>query len=294
MKKSWLLPYLALGITWGMSFLFIKNGLDFLTPIGVAFGRCSLGALTLILISSLRKVELPRNINIWGHLLVVSLLLNVIPGILFAYAETKVSSILAGIINAVTPLMTVLAILLIGRGERPKKSQLLGLFIGFLGVATVMGIWKGLGSNPIIYIGALLFAVSCYGFSFPYSRRFIFPYKLQPIQLATVQLICASAILLPGYLVSGLKNYEFKFISVISMLCLGIFGSGFAYIWNFQIIRDAGSAIASSVTYITPVVAVVAGIIFLNEKLSWNEPVGAIIVLLGAAIAQERIRLSRP
>ena len=98
-----------------MSFLFIKNGLDFLTPIGVAYGRCSLGALTLILISSLRKVELPRNINIWGHLLVVSLLLNVIPGILFAYAETKVSSILAGIINAVTPLMTVLAILLIGR-----------------------------------------------------------------------------------------------------------------------------------------------------------------------------------
>ena len=63
---------------------------------------------------------------------------------------------------------------------------------------------------------------------------------------------------------------------------------------SFQIIRDAGSAIASSVTYITPVVAVVAGIIFLNEKLSWNEPVGAMIVLLGAAIAQERIRLSRP
>ena len=77
------------------------------------------------------------------------------------------------------------------------------------------------------------------------------------------------------------------------MLCLGIFGSGFAYIWNFQIIRDAGSAIASSVTYITPVVAVVAGLIFLAEKLTWNEPVGALIVLIGAAIAQERIRINR-
>jgi drug/metabolite transporter (DMT)-like permease len=79
------------------------------------------------------------------------------------------------------------------------------------------------------------------------------------------------------------------------MLCLGIFGSGFAYIWNFQIIRDAGSAIASSVTFVTPVVAVIAGIIFLGEKITWYEPVGASIVLLGAAIAQERIKLfSRP
>ena len=293
MKKGWLLPYVALGVTWGMSFLFIKNGLEFLTPIGVAFGRCSLGALTLILIARLRKVQLPNNLKIWGHLLVVSLLLNVIPGILFAFAETKVSSILAGIINAVTPLMTILAILLIGQGEKTKKSQVIGLLIGFFGVATVMGVWRGLGSNPILYVGALLFAVSCYGFSFPYSRRFVFPYKLQPVQMATIQLICASGVLLPGYLISGLRNQDFRLIPVISMLCLGIFGSGFAYIWNFQIIRDAGSAIASSVTYITPVVAVVAGLIFLAEKLTWNEPVGALIVLIGAAIAQERLRINR-
>ena len=293
MKKGWLLPYIALGITWGMSFLFIKNGLDFLTPIGVAFGRCSLGALTLILIAKLRNVQLPQNPKIWGHLLVVSLLLNVIPGILFAFAETKVSSILAGIINAVTPLMTVLAILLIGQEEKTKKSQLIGLVIGFIGVATVMGVWRGFGSNPILYVLALLLAVTCYGFAYPYSRRFLFPHQLQPIQLATVQLICASAVLLPGYLISGLRNQDFKLVPVISMLCLGIFGSGFAYIWSFQIICDAGSAIASSVTYITPVVAVVAGLIFLAERLTWNEPVGALIVLIGAAIAQERIRINR-
>ena len=189
--------------------------------------------------------------------------------------------------------MTVLAILLIGQEEKTKKSQIIGLVIGFIGVATVMGVWRGFGSNPILYVLALLLAVTCYGFAYPYSRRFLFPHKLQPIQLATVQLICASAVLLPGYLISGLRNQDFKLVPVISMLCLGIFGSGFAYIWNFQIIRDAGSAIASSVTYITPVVAVVAGLIFLAEKLTWNEPVGALIVLIGAAIAQERIRINR-
>ena len=295
MRKSWLISYVFLGITWGMSFLFIKQGLEFLTPLGVAFGRCSLGALTLIIIAKSKRVELPKDPKIWGHLLVIALLLNVIPGILFALAETKVTSILAGIINAVTPLMTVLAILLIGRDEKPKRAQLIGLALGFMGVATVMGIWNGLGDNPIFYVSMLLLAVTCYGFSFPYSRRFVMPYKLEPIQMATVQLICAATVLLPGYLYDGIAKDEFRPIPLISMLCLGVFGSGFAYIWNFEIIAAAGSAIASSVTFVTPVVAVVAGIIFLGEGITWYEPVGALIVLLGAAIAQERIKLfSRP
>lgn len=294
MRKSWLLSYILLGITWGLSFLFIKQGLHFLTPVGVAFGRCSLGAITLIIISKVRKVELPKDPKIWAHLLVVALLLNVIPGILFALAETKVTSILAGIINAVTPLMTVLAILLIGRDEKPKSSQLIGLAVGFAGVAIVMGIWRGFGDNPIGSVLLLLLAVSCYGFSFPYSRRFVLPYKLQPTEMATVQLICAATVLLPGYLIDGIAKDEYRPIPLLSMLALGVFGSGFAYIWNFQIIKEAGSAIASSVTYVTPVVAVVAGIIFLGESLTWYEPVGALIVLLGAAIAQERIKLSRP
>ena len=293
MKSRWLLSYILLGITWGMSFLFIKQGLEFLTPLGVAFGRCALGAITLIIIAKSKAVELPKNPKIWGHLLVVAMLLNVIPGILFALAETEVTSILAGIINAVTPLMTVLAILLIGRDEQPKRSQLIGLGIGFVGVGTVMGIWQGLGDNPIFYVLCLLFAVTCYGFSFPYSRRFVMPHKLEPIQMATVQLICAATVLLPGYLYDGIAKDEFRPIPLLSMLCLGVFGSGFAYIWNFQIIRDAGSAIASSVTFVTPVVAVIAGIIFLGESLAWYEPVGALIVLFGAAVAQERIKFSR-
>jgi len=278
-----------------MSFLFIKQGLEFLTPLGVAFGRCALGAITLIIIAKSRGIQLPKDPKIWGYLLVVAMLLNVIPGILFALAETEVTSILAGIINAVTPLMAVLAILLIGRDEQPKQSQLIGLAIGFVGVGTVMGIWQGFGDNPIFYVLCLLFAVTCYGFSFPYVRRFVLPYKLEPTQLATVQLICAATVLLPGYLIDGIAKDEFKLIPVLSMFALGVFGSGFAYIWNFQIIRDAGSAIASSVTYVTPVVAVIAGIIFLGEELTWYEPVGAVIVLFGAAVAQERIKLfNRP
>lgn len=293
MRKSWLVSYLLLGTTWGMSFLFIKNGLEFLTPIGVAFGRCFLGAITLLLISRIKRVSLPKDLRIWGHLTIIALLLNVIPGILFALAETKVTSILAGIINAVTPLMTVLAIILIGRDEQPNLAQILGLIIGFVGVTIVVGIWNGFGNNPIFYVLILILAVTCYGFSFPYSRRFVLPYRLEPTQMATVQLVCAAVILLPGYLIDGIAKDDYKPIPVVSMLLLGVFGSGLAYIWNFQIIQLAGSAIASSVTYVTPLVAVIAGMIFLGEKLTWNEPIGALIVLVGAAIAQERIKLKK-
>jgi drug/metabolite transporter (DMT)-like permease len=292
-SQSWLGLYIALGIVWGCSFIFIKLGLEFLTPFGVAFGRCALGALALLIYLKIKGLSLVRDRKIIGHLWVVALLLNVIPGILFAWAETEVTSILAGIINAVTPLMTLIAIIVVSRNEKPTTPQVVGLLLGFLGVLTVLGAWKGLGDNPLWAILILLAAVTCYGFSFPYSRRFILPAQLKPEVMAATQVTLGAITLLPLFLIDGIAKSEFLIGPVLAMVALGVFGSGFAYIWNFTIMRDAGSAIASSVTYVTPLVAVIVGFIFLNEKLHWYEPAGAVIVLLGAAIAQGRIPLSK-
>jgi drug/metabolite transporter (DMT)-like permease len=292
-KSSWVGVYLALGIVWGCSFIFIKLGLEFLTPFGVAFGRCALGAATLLIVARIKGVTLPKDRTIVLHLWVVAMLLNVIPGVLFALAETKVTSILAGILNAVTPLMTLIAILIVNRQEKPKLFQIIGLCIGFTGVLTVLGAWQGLGKNPLWAILVLLAAVSCYGISFPYTRRFVMPYKLKSESVVATQLTLAATTLLPFYLIDGIAKDEYRLGPVLGMFALGIFGSGFAYIWNFKVMELAGSAIASSVTYLTPVVAVIVGVIFLNEKVTWYEPVGALIVLLGAAIAQERIKFSR-
>jgi drug/metabolite transporter (DMT)-like permease len=292
-SQSWLGLYIALGIVWGCSFIFIKLGLEFLTPFGVAFGRCALGALALLVYLKLKGLTLVRDRKMIGHLWVVSLLLNVIPGIFFAWAETEVTSILAGIINAVTPLMTLIAIMVVSRNEKPTRPQVVGLILGFLGVLTVLGAWQGLGDNPLWAILILLAAVTCYGFSFPYSRRFILPAQLKPEVMAATQVTLGAITLLPLFLINGVAKNEFLLGPVLAMVALGVFGSGFAYIWNFTIMRDAGSAIASSVTYVTPLVAVLVGFIFLNEKLHWYEPAGAVIVLLGAAIAQGRIPLSK-
>ena len=292
-SQSWLGLYIALGIVWGCSFIFIKLGLEFLTPFGVAFGRCALGALALLIYLKVKGLSLVRDRKMIGHLWVVALLLNVIPGIFFAWAETEVTSILAGIINAVTPLMTLIAIMLVSRNEKPTAPQIVGLLLGFLGVLTVLGAWKGLGDNPLWAILVLLAAVTCYGFSFPYSRRYILPAQLKPEVMAATQVTLGAITLLPLFLMDGIAKDEYRIGPVLAMIALGVFGSGFAYIWNFTIMRAAGSAIASSVTYVTPVVAVVVGLIFLQEKLHWYEPIGALVVLLGAAIAQGRIPLTK-
>ena len=292
-SSSWLPAYLILGFVWGCSFIFIKLGLEFLTPFGVAFVRCALGALTLLVIAKWRGYSLPKNPMVRFHLWVVAVLLNVIPGIFYAWAETVVTSVLAGIINAVTPLMTLLAIMAVNRQEKPKAFQIIGLFIGFLGVLTVLGAWNGLGDNPLWAIVVLMSAVTCYGISFPYTRRFVMPYGLKSESIVSMQLLLAAVTLLPFFLFNGVERYEYMPGPLLAMLALGVFGSGLAYLWNFKVMELAGSAIASSVTYLTPVVAIIVGIIFLGEKVTWYEPVGGLIVLLGAAIAQERISLRK-
>ena len=288
MRKSWLPAYIALGVVWGCSFIFIKLGLEFLTPFGVAFGRCALGAITLLIIVKIKKIKLPSDKSTWRKLWILAMLLNVIPGILFAYAEVHVTSVLAGIINATTPLATLIVMLIAFREERLKVEQIIGLIIGAIGVMVVLGIWQGVGENQLTGVIALLIAVTCYGISFPYTVRNIIPIGLKPEAAATTQLVMAAITLLPFYLFDGISQDNYRPATFFAMLALGILGSGVAYIWNFSIIAAAGSSIASSVTYLTPVVAIIVGWVFLGEALSWFEPVGALLVIIGAATSQGR------
>jgi len=288
MRKSWLPAYLALGLVWGCSFIFIKLGLEFLTPFGVAFVRCALGAITLLIVVKLMRINLPKEKSTWYKLWVVAMLLNVAPGILFAYAQLHVTSVLAGIINATTPLATLVVMLIAFREEKLKAEQIYGLLLGGLGVLVVLGAWQGIGDNQLTGVIALLIAVTCYGISFPYSKRNIIPLGLKPEAAATTQLLMAAITLLPFYLYDGISQDNYRPVNIFAMLALGILGSGFAYIWNFSIIAAAGSSIASSVTYLTPVVAVFVGWLFLGEVIVWHEPVGALLVILGAAVSQGR------
>ena len=289
--RDWLPTYIALGIIWGSSFLFIEKSLTFLTPVGVAFLRCLFGALSLWVVVLYKKISIPRERILFFHLWIVGLLLNVLPGVLFAFAQERVSSILAGIMNALTPIMSVLMILLIFRNERLTANRIFGIALGFVGVLVVLLVGQSLGSFSLSAFIALMLAVLCYGISYPYLSKFVIPRKLAPETLATMQVTLAALTLLPFFLYHGIDSYRPSVSGIASILALGILGTGIAYIWNFRNVALAGASLASTVTYITPLVAVILGFLLLGEPLTWNEPIGGLIVLIGSALAQGRFKL---
>ncbi len=289
--RSWLPIYIALGIIWGASFLFIEKSLTFLTPVGVAFLRCFLGALSLWAVVFFKRITMEWDLRLLAHLWIIGLLLNVFPGVLFAFAQERVSSILAGIMNALTPIMSVLMILLIFRSEKLTANRLLGIGLGFVGVLVVLLVGESVGKFSLSAFFALILAVLCYGISYPYSSKFIIPRRLTPETLATTQVSLAAITLLPFFIYHGIDSYQPSMDALGSILALGILGTGIAYIWNFKNVELAGASLASTVTYITPLVAVILGFVLLGEPLTWNEPVGGLIVLIGSAIAQGRIRV---
>lgn len=291
--RVWLPGFIALGTIWGLSFLFIKVGLEWATIAGIPVIRASLGAATLVLWSLITRNTFLRGLKNWGHVFVVGFLLNAFPSIMFAWAEILVSSSLAGILNATTPLMTALAILFIFRGEKLKIGQIMGLILGFVGVIILSGqLSSDQPENPV-GIGLLLLATASYGIGFPYARRFLSDTGYSATSLATAQLIATVALVSPLIFMYPLFHAQATLMPVLSLLLLGAVGTGFAYIWNFRTIALAGSAIASTVTYLAPIISVLAGWLVLSEPLHWYIWLGAVVILFSAALVQQRISLGK-
>ncbi len=287
---SWQLWFVVLGAVWGCSFWWIKLSLVAMSPVDVAFSRLALGAVTLLAIAAATRSALPRRLVTWGHLFVTAILLNSVPFSLFSYGETHVSSVLAGLLNAFTPLATLIVVLFVLRQETPSVAILSGLGVGLVGVVVLIGVWNGFGAHQWLGIGACLSAVVCYGFGFPYARAHLSAQGTSPVSLAAGQVLCGTAQLAPFALLFGHLHHDRPATSVLALGALGVLGTGVAYIMNFHIVRHAPASVVSSVTYLTPVFAAVVGVTFLGESLSWNEPLGAVLILLGAALAQGRLR----
>ena len=285
---GWRVRFLALGLIWGLSFLFIKEGDRVLAPLQVTGGRMVIGAVTLVAVLALRRERLPRPGRIWLHLTVTATLNNVIPFTLFAYAEQRIPSALAGICNASAPLFAALVALVALPDERLSRRRALGLTLGFCGVFVVLGAWDGLAGGDLTGTLMALGGGLCYGIGFPYTRRFLSGTGCSSLSLATGQLICGSLILAALVPVLTSAPARLPLVPVLAVAALGALGTGVAYILNFGIIRDAGATVAATVAYLLPVVSVLAGIAVLGERLTWNQPVGAAVIVAGAALTQTR------
>ncbi len=287
--SAWLASYLVLGVIWGSSFLFTHVALQAFAPVSVVFWRLFLGGATLSIVIAARKIALPKNYKVWLLMAGGGAFMNALPFVLFAYAQQHVTSILASIINGATPIMTLLALLTIFRSEKLKLNVIIGLLIGMVGVMVVLAVWQGFGENDPLAVLAMICAIACYGIGGPFIVRFLTPLKIPNEVMSLGQVGAASIIVLPFYLMAPLPTGQVTAAVVFCLVTLGAVGSGLAYILYYRIIKQVGSAIANSVTYLTPLVATILGFLLLGENLHWYEPVGAVIVVLGALISQGRL-----
>jgi len=286
--------FVLAGIVWGSSFLFMKVALVGLSPAQVAWSRLILGALTLGLFVALRRETLPRSIKVWAHMTVLAISFCVVPFLLFSWAQQYVTSGLASIYNATTPIMTAIMAGLLFRVERLKLVQIAGILVGILGVMVIIAPWQGLDLNQsLVAQFAILGATACYGFSLAYMRKFVSNSGMTALVFSFLNIGIAAAIMIVLTPFVALAPVALDPWIVGSVVLLGCLGTGVVYIWNQNTLRAWGPTRASTVTYITPVVGVALGILILGEEVSWNEPVGAIVVFLGILLAQDRIRLRR-
>ena len=286
----------ALAAIWGSSFLFIKVGITELHPLFVALGRVLGGATALVVVLLITRDRLPSDPRFWGHNAVVAVLGVALPFTLFGFGEQRVSSVLAGIWNSVTPLVALPMAVLVFRTEQLTRRRVLGLILGFVGAATILGLWQGVGGSSLAGQLMCLTAAASYGVAIPYTRRFISPRPESGLATSAGQLLIASVLLgvVAPLVVGGFPAVADLSVPVLASVgALGVLGTGLAFVLHMRNIRLLGASTASMVTYLIPVFATVVGVVVLGERLAWFEPVGAAIVLVGVAIAQGLGRRSR-
>jgi drug/metabolite transporter (DMT)-like permease len=207
----------------------------------------------------------------------------------FGWGIERVASGLAGVLNATTPLFTVV-FALTTRSERLSAARMAGLLLGFVGVVVLAAPWRTTalgGSLP--GVGACLLGSTCYGTSYVYARRFLTGRGFSALVLSTGQMAAGAALLVLATPIVARSPVTLTPTVTTSVLVLGVLGTGVAYVLNYRLIADEGAVAASTVTYLLPVVAVVLGALILNEPLTWHLLAGGVTVLVGVAVSEGRL-----
>jgi drug/metabolite transporter (DMT)-like permease len=277
-----------LALVWGSSFLWIKLAVRGLPPVELTLARLVLGAAVLFAVVAVQRSPLPRSPLVWLHICVAAVFANATPYLLFALGEVHVASATAGILNATTPLWTVVVVLATRHQRSVLPRQAAGLIVGFGGAVLVFSPWhaaSGLASAGAI---ACVGAAASYGISYVYMDRFLARRGMSPVTLSACQLLAAScwlAIVLAG---TGAPTPRLDATVVLSIVLLGLFGTGVAYVLNYQIIYSEGATVASTVTYLLPVVAIVLGVVALGERLTPLVLAGIALILAGVALTRRQ------
>jgi drug/metabolite transporter (DMT)-like permease len=297
-RIPWQGKYALLALIWGSSFLLMKVGLRTMAPLQISGLRILAGTVTLVLLLAVTGGRLPRERRVWGHLVVSGVFLTALPFSLFAAGEERVSSALAGIGNATTPLAAVFFALVLLPSDRLSRRKLTAVLIGFAGVVVILQPWDGVGRPDLLGFGMTLVAGASYGLGWTYNRRFLGNADLGGLSMPTALLLVGSVLMVPVLLAWWLAADDVAtpwsghpdpagggaLVPLLCVLALGVVGTGLAYMLQFDVVRGAGATVSTTVTYLIPVVSVVLGVAVLDERLAWPQLVGAGIVLVSAVV----------
>ena len=285
---DWLL-LIALSLLWGGSFFFGKVAVSEIPPLTVAFGRVAIAAVILIALARATGVALPESASTWRPFAIMGLLNNAIPFVLILWGQTHIPSGLAAILNATTPLFTVLVAHAATRDERLTPSRLVGVTIGLGGVAVMIGpdLLRDLGSN-VAAQGACLLAAISYAFAGIYGRRF----RGEPaLRVAAGQLVMSSLMLAPLALVLD-RPWTLTPPSAAAWAAVmgtAVLSTALGYLIYFRVLARAGATNVLLVTFLIPVSAILLGTLILGEQLAVRHIVGMIAIAIGLAAIDGRV-----
>lgn len=282
--KHWFV-FITLGLIWSSSFLWIKIAIQEIGPITLVAYRVLFGLLFGVVMMVIQRTSLPRDTKSWIPLLVLGISNIAIPFFLISWGQQSIDSGVAAILDATVPLFTIVIAHFALKDDKINLPKVLGLLTGFVGVAVLMS--KDLaGGSPssLLGQGAVILACVFYAGSGVYARKNTenIPGMLRsagPLISATFVMWIALFLFEKPLQVPQLQ------ITWVALLWLGILGSGLAFVMAYYLLHEIGPTRTSTVTYMFPLGGVILGVLFLNEQLSWQIVVGAVLIVAGLAVA---------
>jgi drug/metabolite transporter (DMT)-like permease len=294
MGRSWAWARIGvLALLWGSTFLWIELALDALTPVQVTCGRCVIGAVTLLAACLGTGRKLPRDRAVWGRIAVAAFFCNALPFAMFSIGQQSIDSGVAGVLNATTPLWSLLIGLITGAERSLRPSRLGGLLLGFAGVVLIFAPWRA--AEPGGW-GALAVVVAAAGYAvgFTFMSHFLVGRGIPTLSLSAAQLVAATALTVPTLPAGGLRPVDIGPGTLTAVVILGVVATGVTFHLTYRNIAAEGATNTATVGYLLPVVSVALGVIVLDEDFGLQSAIGMAVVLAGVGLTRRQGRAPAP
>ena len=285
--KDWTLM-IGLSLLWGGSFFFIELAVTGLPVLTIVWARVALAALILGLALRLTGGQWPCGKAVWGALAVMGVLNNAIPFTLFVLAQGQITASLAAILNATTPLFTVIVAHVATRDERAGPAKIAGLLLGFGGVVVML---SGADASGDVWAKlACLGAAMSYGLGGVWGRRFR-RMGVQPMTTAFGQLACSTLMIAPVWLLIDRPWAHAMpgLTPILAVVGMAVFSTALAYLIFFRVLASAGATNLALVTFLIPVSATLLGVGLLGETLQRHHLAGFGLIALGLLAIDGRL-----